>query len=82
MEQWVQKAYTSSEETPFLTLASHAIGPGKLLEAVIRWHSEGPSVSVLEPEPLAGAAIEGFLNQIDQLIADGVLEVDITADPR
>ncbi len=61
VEHWVQKAYTAGSETPFLALAARRIGPGRLLDAVVRWYSEGVPIELLEPDPFGPGEMERFL---------------------
>ncbi|MDX1644732.1 MAG: UvrD-helicase domain-containing protein, partial [Thermoanaerobaculia bacterium] len=64
VEQWVQRAYSAGEETPFLALAARGIGPGRLLEAVLEWTSEGPSSDVLARDPLDSEARAAFIDTL------------------
>ena len=65
VEHWVQQAYTAGEETPFLALAGHGIGPGRLLEAVTRWFAEGPPIEILDADPLHPGAVGDFLDALE-----------------
>lgn len=74
VEQWVQRAYSAGEDTPFLALAARGIGPDRLLEAVLRWLTEGPSIGVLAIDPLAPERVEGFLADLGRAV-DRLLEL-------
>jgi len=62
VERRVQEAYRGGEDSPFLVLASRGIGPGELLDAVIRWISIGAPLSLLERDPLAPDLVETYLD--------------------
>lgn len=64
VERRVQDAYRASDDSPFLVLASHGIGPAQLMEAVVRWLSIGAPLDLLEHNPLERGKIETFATEL------------------